>query len=93
MAIKTMEKEEKKTQLDWVVPSSLHRISCQGGNHKFLLQSRFSLTMSFPMNQYLARRSVKVRGMVKVHSRRSDMARFANEDVSGSQHSLENGMF
>jgi hypothetical protein len=70
-----MEKEEKKTQLDWVVPSSLHRISCQGGIYKILLQSRFSLTISFPMNQYLARRSVKVRGMVKVHSRRSDMAR------------------
>ena len=75
MAIKTMEKEEKKTQLDWVVPSSLHRISWQDGYHKLLLESRFSLTISFPMNQYFARRSVKVRGMVKVHSRRSDMAR------------------
>ena len=57
-ATRRMEKEEKKTQLAWMVPIILHRMLISG-----------------PHGQYLPRTSMQVRGMVKVQSRMSEMAR------------------
>ena len=78
MAINKVEKEEKKTHVDWKLPYSLHRNSL---NMRMNLLPRFfslcSLTISGLRDQNLVMRSMRVRGIAIVARRRLEMARLA----------------
>ena len=78
MAINKVEKDEKKTQVDWKPPYSLQRNSWI---KRVCMVNIFPvcavLTMSGPRDQNLVMRSIRVRGMAMVARRRLEMTRFA----------------